>query len=76
MQIVQDRKSDFGEQFEIEFLDYMRTKYGGRKRRNNAANDGKDGESENRALKAWREDNYNPVATAAGNHSSLRQAEV
>ena len=75
MQIVKDRNSDFGEQFEIEFLDYMQAKTGGRKRCNN---DGEDGESEHRALKAWREDNYNPVTAApVGNNSSHRQeAEV
>jgi hypothetical protein len=55
--IVADRRSALGEEFEIDFLNYIREKGGGKRRRDEESSDGKD-EDGHRPVRAWRDDDY------------------
>ena len=62
--IVQDRNSDMGEQFESEFLEFMKEQNGNKRKRNDESQEEEDENS--RPLRAWREDDINVPAKGGG----------
>lgn len=67
--IVADRNSDMGEQFEIEFLEYMKDKCGNKRKHNDDSLD--DDDDDNRPLRAWREDDFTGTPGGGGLNSDV-----
>jgi hypothetical protein len=64
-QIVNDRGSHLGEQFEIEFLGYMKEKKSNKRQRCAESN------MDRRPLRAWREDDSNDVLNVQERNSQV-----
>ena len=74
--IVADRNSDMGEQFENEFLDYMRNKNGNKRKRNDERQHDHDNEENSRPLRAWREDDITWPVKRDGSDSNVCMQEM